>query len=330
MPDMAAIGALGAARAITLVLSLAVAAAATGDAAAKTRTQKSFRTPASTASALAPALPRPATFFTINAVLAKLDGLSAPAGPLLAAASPSATMSDAARTPALPPAGDEPFNLFAFRAPEGLLWEKWRGLDADIVREAAVIAACRAAPQDCTSQAAVRFIALTDDLRGRAGRDRLEVANGTINAAIRYASDHAQHGVADRWSAPLATFANGLGDCEDYAIVKYVALRDAGIPADDLRLLLVRDAATREDHAVLAARQDGQWLILDNRRAALVADGDTASLRPLFAIDGDGVKLLAAPYVSGNGEIGEADMIPATSEWGAASAGGGSALPLLM
>ena len=251
-------------------------------------------------------------------------------GPQFAAAPPTATTSDAARTPALPLAGDEPFNLFAFRAPEGLLWEKWRGLEADIAREAVVIAGCRVTPHDCTSQAAVRFIALADDLRRRAGRDRLEAANGTINAAIRYASDHAQHGVADRWSAPLATFASGLGDCEDYAIAKYVALRDAGTPADDLRLLLVRDAATREDHAVLVARQDGQWLILDNRRAALVADGDATSLKPLFAIGGDGVKLLAAPYVSGNGETGEVEMIPATAEWGAESARGGSALPLLL
>jgi predicted transglutaminase-like cysteine proteinase len=329
MPGMSAIEALSAARAIAFVLSLAIAVGA-GDAAAKTRMQKSFRAPASTVSALPAALPAPATFFTINDVLAKLDGIAASAGPLLAAAAPTATMSDAARTPALPPAGDEPFNLFAFRAPEGLLWEKWRGLDADITREAVVIAACRAAPQDCTSQAAVRFIALADDLRGRAGRDRLEMVNRAVNAAIRYMSDREQHGLADRWSAPLATFASGLGDCEDYAIVKYVALRDAGIPADDLRLLLVRDAATREDHAVLAARLDGRWLILDNRRAALVADSEAAGLRPLFAIGGEGVKLLAAPYVSGNGEAGEADMIPATSEWDAASSGGGSALPLLM
>ena len=48
--------------------------------------------------------------------------------------------------------------------------------------------------------------------------------------AIRYVSDYAQHGEADRWSAPLATFATGKGDCEDYAIAKYVALREAGFP----------------------------------------------------------------------------------------------------
>jgi predicted transglutaminase-like cysteine proteinase len=329
MPGMSAIGALSAARAIAFVLSLAIAAGA-GDAAAKTRMQKSFRAPASAVSALPTALPAPAAFFTINGVLAKLDGIAASAGPRLAAAAPTATLSDAARTPVLPPAGDDPFSLFAFRAPEGLLWEKWRGLEADIAREAMVIAACRAAPQDCTSQAAVRFIALADDLRGRAGRGGLEMVNRAVNATIRYMSDREQHGLADRWSAPLATLAAGLGDCEDYAIVKYVALRDAGIPADDLRLLLVRDAATREDHAVLAARQDGHWLILDNRGAVLVEDGEAANLRPLFALGRNGVNLLAAPYAARNDEADEADMVPATSEWGTRSSGGGSALPLLI
>jgi len=41
------------------------------------------------------------------------------------------------------------------------------------------------------------------------------------------------------------------GDCEDYAIAKYVALREAGFPQDDLQLVLVRDRAVRQDHAVL-------------------------------------------------------------------------------
>ena len=34
-----------------------------------------------------------------------------------------------------PPVGKEPFGLFAFRAPEGMLWRKWRGIEADIAKE---------------------------------------------------------------------------------------------------------------------------------------------------------------------------------------------------
>ena len=42
------------------------------------------------------------------------------------------------------------------------------------------------------------------------------------------------------------------GDCEDYAIAKYVALREAGVARENLQLVLVRDRAVRQDHAVLA------------------------------------------------------------------------------
>jgi predicted transglutaminase-like cysteine proteinase len=49
-------------------------------------------------------------------------------------------------------------------------------------------------------------------------------------------NDCTQYGYADFWASPLQTLGSGAGDCEDYAIVKYVALRGLGILPDDLRL----------------------------------------------------------------------------------------------
>ena len=126
-------------------------------------------------------------------------------------------------------------------------------------------------------------------------------------------SDFAQHGEADRWSAPLATFATGKGDCEDYAIAKYVALSEAGFPRDDLQLVLVRDRAVRQDHAVLAARLDGHWLILDSRRSELMNDSEATSFTPLFAINHRGVQLFAAPYAKRGPLDGDVDAAPAAS-----------------
>ena len=81
----------------------------------------------------------------------------------------------------------------------------------------------------------------------------------------------------DRWSAPLATLTTGRGDCEDYAIAKYVALREAGVAEDDMRLVIVRDLTAGEDHAVVSARLDEKWIVLDNRRLTLVEDNDDAA-----------------------------------------------------
>ena len=40
-----------------------------------------------------------------------------------------------------------------------------------------------------------------------------------------------------------------------------------------------------EGHAVVAARLDGHWLILDDRRIEMVEDVDITHYRPLFVID---------------------------------------------
>ena len=79
------------------------------------------------------------------------------------------------------------------------------------------------------------------------------------------------------------------GDCEDYAIAKFVALRLAGIAPDDLRIVIMHDTIHGEHHAVAAARLDGRWLMLDNRRMAMVEDSDVRNYRPTFVIDQHGV-----------------------------------------
>ena len=114
----------------------------------------------------------------------------------------------------------------------------------------------------------------------REGRARLGEINRAINLAIRPMSDLAQHGQIDVWTSPLATLARGGGDCEDYAIAKFVALRRAGLAPDDLRIVVLRDTIHGEDHAVAAARLDGRWLTLDNRRMAMVEDADVRNFRP--------------------------------------------------
>ena len=93
-------------------------------------------------------------------------------------------------------------------------------------------------------------------------------------------------------------------------------------PRDDLQLVLVRDRAVRQDHAVLAARLDDHWLILDNRRSELMDDSDATSFTPLFAINHRGVQLFAAPYAKRPPLAGEVEAAPAAAgdgkagEWG--------------
>ncbi len=274
----------------------------------------------------------PATFFTINGVLARLDRQSG-RGPdairLAKLTPPSPVVTDAQPAPALAPSvGEEPFRLFTFRAPDGVLWRKWRGLEADMAKDEIVLDRCRSGAEGCPSHAA-QFLRLIDAVKSKSGRAQLEEANQGVNMAIRYVSDLAQFGELDRWSAPLDSFATAKGDCEDYAIAKYVALREAGFPENELRLLLVRDRNVGQDHAVLAAHLDDQWLILDNRWSELRDDSGSLNFTPLFAINHAGVFLFAAPYAKAHALDGEADAAPAAAsedatEWTNSESNGGS------
>ncbi len=56
------------------------------------------------------------------------------------------------------------------------------------------------------------------------------------------------------------------------------------LPLKDLRILVVRDVRAGEEHAVVAARLDGRWLMLDNRRMAMVEDEAARTYQPLFVL----------------------------------------------
>jgi predicted transglutaminase-like cysteine proteinase len=183
----------------------------------------------------------------------------------------------------------EPFGLFAAPLSWGAVREKWLDVERKLDDERVQLALCDGDRERCVSPAALQFLAIVDSGRARDGRARLGEINRAINLAIRPMSDLAQYGQIDVWSSPLVTFASGAGDCEDYAIAKFVALRLAGISPEDLRIVIMRDTIYGEDHAVAMARLDGHWLTLDNRRMAMVEDTYVRNYRPLFVIDQYGV-----------------------------------------
>jgi predicted transglutaminase-like cysteine proteinase len=115
-----------------------------------------------------------------------------------------------------------------------------------------------------------------------------------VNLSIRATSDLSQYGVDDFWSPPLATLEKGAGDCEDYSILKYLALREAGISPDDLRLLIVSYPRRGIMHAVLAVHWDEEWLLLDNLTMVMVNSLEATQYRPLIALDYQAMTTFAA------------------------------------
>jgi predicted transglutaminase-like cysteine proteinase len=194
---------------------------------------------------------------------------------------------------------DHPFGLTGFVGPDGVTKDKWRQVKADILAELPKLTQCHSGLDACTKSNR-KFEDIVKEAESQEGLAKIALINAVINGLIDYEPDRNQWGVSDKWSAPIANkkgaFETGHGDCEDYALAKYVALRQAGVRTEDVRVALVHDNAVNADHAILAVRYDKRWLILDNRWDKLVEDKELTQLKPLAVIDANGVTLLAKQF----------------------------------
>lgn len=204
-------------------------------------------------------------------------------------ASPNPIPSDAKRQP-------EPALLFEMETEpvaEGEILDKWHRVQNEIAGELDALHQCHASGP-CPA-AAQRLIAFSAKGAGKSGRARVGLINRAVDLAIAPSSDQRQWGVADHWSAPFETLQSSRGDCEDYAILKYLALLEAGLSPDDVKIVVMKSTFPREDHAAVAARVDGEWLILDNRKLALVRDTDVVRAIPEYVLDQHGARRFLWP-----------------------------------
>jgi predicted transglutaminase-like cysteine proteinase len=89
--------------------------------------------------------------------------------------------------------------------------------------------------------------------------------NRRINKSIEAMTDMEHLHVADRWD--LAE--DGIGDCEDYQLLKRHVLAISGLPRRAMRMTVVIDEKG-EGHAVLTLVTDRGDLILDNKTDAIL------------------------------------------------------------
>ena len=88
--------------------------------------------------------------------------------------------------------------------------------------------------------------------------------------------------------APSQFFSRGGGDCEDYAIVKYMALRELGFDTSNMRLVALYDKAKSEMHLVLSVRLFGANYILDNQLTSVLMDTQIGHYQPVYSINEQG------------------------------------------
>jgi len=151
---------------------------------------------------------------------------------------------------------------YTFDAPDQYLtraedYPRWAALWARHLEQTRAIDACLADATQCPDylKGYREIILRAHDLP--ASR-KMALVNRFINARRWYI----ESGSHDDWRT-LTDFLRYGGDCEDYAIAKYFALRQLGLPADDIRVGITWDLETNAYHAVTVVRIDGQIYFLD-------------------------------------------------------------------
>jgi predicted transglutaminase-like cysteine proteinase len=177
----------------------------------------------------------------------------------------------------------ELFGTVEFRAESLAALPQWQRTLKQIEQERPVYRSCWVSEESCPSPGAVAWQTMLRKQVGRPRFHQIQAINRFLNE-WQYRSDLQNYGRRDYWATPLE-FVRRSGDCEDYAIIKYVSLRQLGFGADQLRLVVLNDVSRGLAHAVLAVYLDQQVYILDNLNRAVLPQEQVSQYVPYYSIN---------------------------------------------
>lgn len=128
-----------------------------------------------------------------------------------------------------------------------------------------------------------RWNALVNGLSGAGPMTQIEEINRFVNE-VRYIDDQRHWGVDDRWATPAEFFADG-GDCEDFALAKFVSLHRLGFNVERLRMVLAQDERRGADHAFLVVYLGDEAHVLDNQIRTVTPHQAISHYRPLCSFN---------------------------------------------
>jgi predicted transglutaminase-like cysteine proteinase len=142
--------------------------------------------------------------------------------------------------------------------------------------------------QSCTGSAckADEWQSFIDSIRGLEPEQQIRAVNREMNDRS-YVTDPVNWRMPDYWATPLQ-FLRKNGDCEDYAISKYMALKALGFKPADLRIVVLQDTNLNIPHAVLVVFFKDNALVLDNQVSGVVPANSIRHYRPFYSINEQG------------------------------------------
>jgi len=129
---------------------------------------------------------------------------------------------------------------------------------------------------------------LLQDNKDTSEEEKLNVVNQFYNG-VKYASDWKIYHKMDYWATPLQFLGKDKGDCEDYVIAKYFALRYLGISYKKLFFTYVRSSKFKAAHMVLTYYKTprSEPLVLDNNNQKIFPASQRKDLTPVYNFNGE-------------------------------------------
>jgi len=180
-----------------------------------------------------------------------------------------------------------------------------------------LVAALLVAAQQMTNRLSIEFLTLETEVKSKFGEERASVVNELaetlaslrnesdekkligVNAFfdkhIDYALDAEVFNEKDYWATPSELLGHSRGDCEDFAIAKYVALLHLGVASEKLRLIYVKARIGRsritQAHMVLGYYDmpSSDPLVLDSLVSNVLPGSQRTDLIPVFSFNDSGI-----------------------------------------
>ncbi|WP_039913170.1 transglutaminase-like cysteine peptidase [Cellvibrio mixtus] len=127
--------------------------------------------------------------------------------------------------------------------------------------------------------------------------EQIKLVNQFFNKNLRYTEDLVLWKKSDYWATPLETLGVRAGDCDDYAIAKYLTLLRMGMPTENLRLIYVRaqvggaQSKIFQAHMVLGyyPQPNAVPLIMDSLVSSIEPATERPDLHPVFSFNSEGL-----------------------------------------
>lgn len=127
---------------------------------------------------------------------------------------------------------------------------------------------------------------LLESLKDKRELEKLVSVNQFFNQ-VAYVEDLQNWQQTDYWATPEEFIGVNAGDCEDYVIAKYFALKTLGIDEEKLYLTYVKSTKFNVAHMVLSYfKQPGSIpLVLDNYESRILSADNRKDLLPVYSFN---------------------------------------------